>query len=131
MPMATKYGKVLTYCVRGSHLQSHMNVWPRDLARSCDKLKHLQYRKAYCRQTWQDSDLSWWASIHKVIWSLITRKSYDKSNTFYLHYHKAYSQKTLQGGYIQKGAFTHKVRWSFDATIEFILSTERFSNSLL
>ena len=39
------------------------------MSRPRDKLKtSLHYHSAYGYQTWQDSNLPWWASAHKVTW---------------------------------------------------------------
>ena len=47
----------------------HMNIYSRDLARLHDKRKvlYLHHHNAY-EQTWQDIDLPWAASTHKVTW---------------------------------------------------------------
>ena len=53
-----------------SHAYSLMTLWSRDLARSHDKLKssYLYYHDAYGYKTWQDVDLLWTVSTHKVSW---------------------------------------------------------------
>ena len=62
------------FTMRGFHLQSHMTLWLRSLARSRDTLKsYLLYNNAYGNKIWQGSDLSWAAFTHVydhvIMWS--------------------------------------------------------------
>ena len=43
----------------------HKVTWPLDPAEKCDML-YLYYQKAYGHQTWQEGNLLWEASNHKV-----------------------------------------------------------------
>ena len=66
MAMA-KFGKGVTYHVEVPATKSYE---PRGPSRSRDKLKslYLLYRNVYGHKIWQDDDLLWAASTHRVTW---------------------------------------------------------------
>ena len=55
---------------RGSHSNSCTSLWSCNFLKSPDKLKtfYLHYQSACSHQTWQDFNLLWWATAHKVTW---------------------------------------------------------------
>ena len=131
---------------------SHMNVSSHGLIRSHDKLSLLyrltmpfatkpkmvidldvlmpinhHHHSAYGHQTWQESNLLWWATVSLLphgLWPQNLAKwwctkrnfsplfrttlrsgghvrSRDKLKTYYLHYHITHGYQPTQGGYIQ------------------------------
>ena len=64
VPMATKLGRMVTHLDELAPTKSHhlLITW------FCDKLKplYLLYHSAYDPQIWQDGNLHWWSSAHKV-----------------------------------------------------------------
>ena len=69
MPIAESLGRSMTYQEGIPHI-SDMTFQSRRLARSHDKLKTLypHYHNPYGYKTWQDDDLYWVTSTHKVKW---------------------------------------------------------------
>ena len=49
--------------MKSLHSQNHMTLWSSGLARSGNKLA-----RCLCPTTWQDGDLPWGTSIHKITW---------------------------------------------------------------
>ena len=96
VPMATKLEMMVTY------LEEVLPIMWRNplIPWSCKitwktKTIYLHYRGDYGHQTWQDGDLPWRASIHKLA---VTFGSRDRLTILYLHYHNAHSYQTWQGG---------------------------------
>ena len=52
MPMATKFGKIVTYL--DSNLRERL------------KPLYLHFQRAYGHQTWQNGNMPWWTPAHKV-----------------------------------------------------------------
>ena len=83
VPKATELGRMVTYLKRLLFIKSHGTL----ITWSCKiklKLLHLHYHSAHGHQTWQDANLPWVASIHKVIWSCCIARSCDKLKPSYL-----------------------------------------------
>ena len=113
VPKATELGRMVTYLKRLLFIKSHGTL----ITWSCKiklKLLHLQYHSAHGHQTWQDANLPWVASIHKVIWSCCVARSCDKLKPSYLHYHSTYDHQTLQDGNSPSWA---PATWPYDPMI--------------
>ena len=83
-------------------------------------LKHLNYHDIYVHTTLQEDDLSWTASIRKVVWSynhlVGLARSHDRPKT-YLHRHNGYGHKNWLGDDLPWVASSYKVTWPFNHVI--------------
>ena len=68
MPVTTKLGRVRIYSKKVLSIKSQ-GLWSRGLVKQREKLDplYLYYHNAFNHQTWQEGNLLWEASHHKVI----------------------------------------------------------------
>ena len=122
--MATKLSRMVTNFER---LLAIMILYPFVTwsCRSRDKLKplFLHYYHVYGQNTWQDGNLTWAVSAHKVIWPYMTclARSRHKLKSLCIHYHNACDYQTWHEGiYNEELRFINShnplITWSWKVT---------------